>query len=203
MESAKNESNTAVIDTLYGLITEAFCNYIEMLTTSPKTSIYAFHARNILECLVWVRYCLADPQNAVRFNEDANRDMEGLNLALKKFAAPVSGIPGALERIRWIEPNDSDHIRDVLTKQITDTRYKDVKEAAKEQGQWSLIRVPLQVSFQSWRILLEIAVIYNRHWTSTAPRETSTLLSTTSCGKRKRKQKKRKKTEQPGSGLHR
>ena len=134
MENAKNESNTVVIDTLYGLITEAFCNYMEMLTTSPKTSIYAFHARTILECLVWVRYCLADPQNAIRFNEDANRDMEGLNLALKKFADPVSGIPGALETIRWIEPNDGDHIREVLTKQITDTRYKDVKEAAKEQG---------------------------------------------------------------------
>ena len=66
-----------------------------------------------------VRYCIADPQNAIRFNEDVQRDIDGLDLALKKMAEPASRIPGALEALNWTTPEELENVRATLSKQTS------------------------------------------------------------------------------------
>jgi hypothetical protein len=55
-------------------------NCEQLLETMGKDRLpaTAWIARNLLELLVWVRYCAVSRDNAWRFREDALRDMKGL-----------------------------------------------------------------------------------------------------------------------------
>ncbi len=62
-------------------VVEAFeRNREQLLETVGKDRLpaSAWIARNLLESLVWVKYCCASRNNAWRFHEDALRDMKGL-----------------------------------------------------------------------------------------------------------------------------
>jgi len=67
---------TLTIDLMQGV--ERNCE--ELLETMGKDRLAAaaWIARNLLELLVWVKYCGTSVENASRFHEDALRDLKGL-----------------------------------------------------------------------------------------------------------------------------
>ncbi len=64
-------------------------NCEQLLETMDKDRLpaSAWIARNLLELLVWVKYCGVSRENAWRFHEDALRDMKGLMDAHAKSCA--------------------------------------------------------------------------------------------------------------------
>ena len=62
---------------IYGFAEQIFSEYDELAKqyrNSAALSSVAFHARNLLELLVWVIHCLASEENLRRLYEDAGRD---------------------------------------------------------------------------------------------------------------------------------
>ena len=77
----------AVIVDLTGAI-ERNCEQLLETMSKDGLPVVAWVARNLLELLVWVRYCGASRDNAWRFHEDALRDTKGLvDLHAKSCAA--------------------------------------------------------------------------------------------------------------------
>jgi hypothetical protein len=68
-------------------------NCVELVETIGKDRLpaAAWIARNLLELLVWVKYCNVSRENAWRFHEDALRDVKGLT-ELHKKSCEVMGI---------------------------------------------------------------------------------------------------------------
>jgi hypothetical protein len=73
------------------LVASIECNCEQLLETMDKDRLpaSAWIARNLLELLVWVKYCGISKENAWRLHEDVLRDAKGLVDAHKKICAAV------------------------------------------------------------------------------------------------------------------
>jgi hypothetical protein len=91
----------------------------------------AWIARNLLELLVWVKYCGVSRENAWRFHEDALRDVKGLTEAYEKIcgAAGVENETSAMA---------AQQIQDVASEKLgledIDSNFLRVVAASKAEG---------------------------------------------------------------------
>ncbi len=104
-------------------------NAEQLLETMGKDRLpaTAWIARNLLELLVWVRYCTSR-ENAWRFHGDALRDMKGLMDAHGKTCAAIGIVndtaAAAVERLQQVASQE-------LGLDEIDAKYLAVAEAAK------------------------------------------------------------------------
>lgn len=109
------------------------CNCGQLLETMAKDRLpaSAWIARNLLELLVWVRYCGISRENAWRFHEDALRDAKGL-VELHAKACCAWGIVDATSAVA------SQRIQQVASKELgleeIDSKFLNVGDAAKVPG---------------------------------------------------------------------
>ena len=68
---------------------ERNCEQILETIDKDRLAATAWIARNLLELLVWVKYCAVSRENAWRFHEDALRDAKGLMEAHAKSCAAM------------------------------------------------------------------------------------------------------------------
>lgn len=91
----------------------------------------AWIARNLLELLVWVKYCGVSKENAWRFHEDALRDVKGLT-ELNKKSCDVMGIENETSAIA------AERIKDVAFEKLgledIDSKFLAVADASKGAG---------------------------------------------------------------------
>lgn len=91
----------------------------------------AWIARNLLELLVWVKYCGVSKENAWRFHEDALRDVKGL-AELNKKSCDVMGIENETSAIA------AERIKDVAFEKLgsedIDSKFLAVADASKGAG---------------------------------------------------------------------
>jgi hypothetical protein len=108
-------------------------NCAQLLETMGKDRLpaSAWVARNLLELLVWVKYCGISRENAWRFHEDALRDMKGLIDAHGKTSAAM-GLANETSAIA------AERLQRVATEQLgldeIDSKYLAVAEASKAAG---------------------------------------------------------------------
>jgi hypothetical protein len=108
-------------------------NCRELLETFDKDRLpaAAWLARNLLELLVWVKYCGISRENAWRFHEDALRDLKGLLKSLAKNCEAM-GIPNEHAA------TSSQLLREVASKELgledIDSRYLAVARASEAAG---------------------------------------------------------------------
>jgi len=107
-------------------------NCAQLLETMGKDRLpaTAWIARNLLELLVWVKYCVVSRENAWRFHEDALRDAKGLLDAHAKSCA-VLGIEN--EAATMAEERLQRAAAELGLGEIG-SDYLDVSKAAKAQG---------------------------------------------------------------------
>lgn len=108
-------------------------NCEQLLETIGKDRLpaSAWIARNLLELLVWVKYCGISRENAWRFHEDALRDAKGL-VELHAKSCSAWGIADAastvaLQRIQQVASNE-------LGLKEMDSKFLSVANAAKAPG---------------------------------------------------------------------
>jgi hypothetical protein len=108
-------------------------NREQLLETMGKDRLpaSAWIARNLLELLVWVKYCGVSRDNAWRFHEDALRDMKGL-LDAHGETCEAMGIANetaatAAERLKHVATEE-------LGLDEIDSKYLAVAKAAKADG---------------------------------------------------------------------
>jgi hypothetical protein len=105
----------------------------EMLETFGKDRLpaSAWIARNLLELLVWVKYCGVSRDNAWRFHEDALRDVKGLTEMHKK-SCDVMGIVDETSAIA------AQRLKDVASENLgledIDSKFLAVANAAAAPG---------------------------------------------------------------------
>lgn len=91
----------------------------------------AWIARNLLELLVWVKYCGVSRENAWRFHEDALRDLKGL-MELNKNRCDVMGIEDETSVIT------AQRLKDVASEELgledIDTKFLAVADASKAES---------------------------------------------------------------------
>jgi hypothetical protein len=108
-------------------------NCAQLLETFDKDRLpaAAWLARNLLELLVWVKYCGVSRENAWRFHEDALRDAKGLMEAHAKSCAAM-GIDNETATVA------AERLRQVASQKLgladIDARFFEVKDAAKAPG---------------------------------------------------------------------
>ncbi len=108
-------------------------NCDQLLETMAKDRLpaSAWIARNLLELLVWVKYCGVSRDNAWRFHEDALRDAKGLMEAHKKTSDAMGLVDEtsaiAAQRIQQVASEK-------LGLQEIDSRFLAVAEASKAPG---------------------------------------------------------------------
>jgi hypothetical protein len=108
-------------------------NAEQLLETMGKNRLpaSAWLARNLLELLVWVRYCAASRENAWRFHEDALRDVKGLLDAHEKTCAAMGIVDEmaafAAERVQQVASEK-------LGLDEIDAKYLAVADAARADG---------------------------------------------------------------------
>jgi hypothetical protein len=108
-------------------------NCEQLLETMGKDRLpaTAWLARNLLELLVWTRYCAVSSDNAWRFHEDALRDMKGLMDAHAKSCAAMGIVDEtsavAAQRLQEVASGK-------LGLQDIDANYLAVANAAKTPG---------------------------------------------------------------------
>ncbi len=109
------------------------CNCRELLETIGRDRLpaTAWIARNLLELLVWVKYCGLSREKAWRFHEDALRDGKGLMESYEKICE-VAGIgnPTSIMTAQTIKDVSSEH----LGLEDIDAKYLAVAAAAKVEG---------------------------------------------------------------------
>ena len=108
-------------------------NCVELRETIQKDrlSASAWIARNMLELLVWVKYCGVSRDNAWRFHEDSLRDAKGL-MEINRRSCEVMGIKDEVshdtaQRIK-IVASESLGLEDI------DSKFLNVAEASKAEG---------------------------------------------------------------------
>lgn len=117
------------IDLIDGI--ERNCEQLLETMSKDRLAAVAWIARNLLELLVWVKFCGASRENAWRFHEDALRDAKGLTDAHAKSCAArglcdeISTI--AAERLRQVA-------FDKLGLENIDSDFLAVSKAAKAPG---------------------------------------------------------------------
>lgn len=108
-------------------------NCEELLETFGKDRLpaAAWIARNLVELLVWIKYCGVSRENAWRFHEDALRDVKGLTELHAKICAAM-GIEDETSAI------SAQRIKEVATQKLgredIDSNFLAVAEAAKTAG---------------------------------------------------------------------
>jgi hypothetical protein len=107
-------------------------NAEQLLETMGKDRLpaSAWIARNLLELLVWVRYCAASRENAWRFHGDALRDMKGLMDAHGKTCVAMDIVNVAADIAAALRQVASEN----LGLDQIDGKYLAVAEAAKADG---------------------------------------------------------------------
>ena len=117
----------------FDLVQSVERNCGELLETIGKDRLpaTAWIARNLLELLVWVKYCGVSRENAWRFHEDALRDVKGLAEAHEKIY-DATGIENetsatAAQRIK-------DVASDKLGLEDIDSKFLAVVAASKAEG---------------------------------------------------------------------
>jgi hypothetical protein len=109
------------------------CNCEQLLETMPKDRLpaSAWIARNLLELLVWVKYCGVSRENAWRLHEDALRDAKGL-VELHAKSCVAWGIVDATSTTAF------QRIRQLASKELglkdIDSDFLSVAKAAKAPG---------------------------------------------------------------------
>jgi hypothetical protein len=120
----------ALLVDLVGAI-ERNCEQLIETMAKDRLPASAWIARNLLELLVWVKYCGVSRDNAWRFHEDALRDMKGLMDAQGKTCAAM-GIANDMAATA------DERLRQVATEKLRlddiDAKYLAVAEAAKADG---------------------------------------------------------------------
>jgi hypothetical protein len=108
-------------------------NCAELFETLGKDRLpaTAWIARNLIELLVWVKYCGISRENAWRFHEDALRDVKGLTEVHEEICN-VMGIQNETSAMA------SQRIMDVASGELgledIDSRFLAVKAASKAEG---------------------------------------------------------------------
>ena len=117
----------------FDLVQSVERNCRELLETIGKDRLpaTAWIARNLLELLVWVKYCGVSRENAWRFHEDALRDVKGLTEAHEKIC-DVTGIENETSAMA------AQQIRDLASEKLgledIDSKFLAVVAASKAQG---------------------------------------------------------------------
>jgi hypothetical protein len=117
----------------FDLVQSVERNCGELLETIGKDRLpaTAWIARNLLELLVWVKYCGVSRENAWRFHEDALRDVRGLTEAHAKIC-DVTGIENETSAMA------AQQITDVATEKLgleeIDSKFLAVVAASKAEG---------------------------------------------------------------------
>jgi hypothetical protein len=117
----------------FDLVQSVERNCGELLETIGKDRLpaTAWIARNLLELLVWVKYCGVSRENAWRFHEDALRDVKGLTKAHEKIC-DVAGIENETSAMA------AQQIKDVASEKLgledIDSKYLAVEDASKAEG---------------------------------------------------------------------
>jgi hypothetical protein len=117
----------------FDLVDAIECNCEQLLETMAKDRLpaVAWIARNLLELLVWVKYCGVSRENAWRFHEDALRDAKGLMDAHAKSCAAV----GIIDEISAIA---AQHLQQVASEKLglegIDSNFLSVDQASKAPG---------------------------------------------------------------------
>jgi hypothetical protein len=108
-------------------------NCEQLLETMGKDRLpaAAWIARNLLELLVWVKYCGVSRENAWRFHEDALRDVKGLT-ELHDRECNAMGIEneGRSRREQLIK----DAASEKLGREDIDAKFLRVEDASKAEG---------------------------------------------------------------------
>src|SRR5262245_19371346 len=99
-----------------------------------KIQLSAFYARNLLELLVWAKYCLASEENSIRFNQDDKRDMDGLHVVAGKLAEFAAQTPEGMEELKTKVPDLYKYLERLDELVARDVSFKPVSEAAAEVG---------------------------------------------------------------------
>jgi hypothetical protein len=123
---APNVSHAEILHRLEYAIADEARTLETAYASGAPISMVAWLARNILELLIWIRYCSKSPELAQKFLTDSIRDtIETLEVG-KKLAPNPEALAGA---------------KDTLIKTATEDGYQDldeqftyVSEAAKEIG---------------------------------------------------------------------
>lgn len=99
------------------------------------TSEIAWRARNLLELFIWSAYCSNSTENARRFYEDAERDMQHLMESFIKWGAATG------QDSNWL--SDFSGVKESLREKMLqeginniDDKYTDVRDAAKAIGNY-------------------------------------------------------------------
>ena len=103
----------------------------DLLKTMDREAVSAaaWNARNLLELWIWLKYCEASQENALRFYEDALRDMLGLADAVSKMHMVQFGTPDVFEASS--REKIAEVAREKLGRDSLDSNYLHVAEAAK------------------------------------------------------------------------
>ncbi len=108
--------------------------YTELWSATKKLSLAAFHARNLLELMIWTRYCAKSPENASRFSEDTMRDVDGLRLTMRRFADSIADFEGGVVELNRQIPQLVEYLESVEEWNALDSTYLPVSEAARALG---------------------------------------------------------------------
>jgi hypothetical protein len=110
---------------------ELNCQQLLETTDRDRLPASAWIARNMLELLVWVKYCVASRENAWRFHEDALRDVKGVT-QIHDRACHVMGIENE------ISATAAQRIKQVAAEKLgledIDIKFLAVSDAAKANG---------------------------------------------------------------------
>jgi len=121
------------LDLTFDLVEAIASNCKELLETMEKNRLpaVAWIARNLLELLVWVKYCGVSQENARRFHEDALRDVMGMMDAHAKRCT-AAGIVDEISTLaaRRIQEVASDE----LGLEGIDSKFLPVSQAATAPG---------------------------------------------------------------------
>jgi hypothetical protein len=139
LERTKTGPNAIVANTLLCLSAEAIMAYSELWKSGMSVPLSAFYTRNLLEILVWTRYCISSVDNATRFSQDAKRDVDGLLLTIKRLLQFISEAKVDLKDLEATIPDLANFLKLLDDKSSLDDKYKRVPDAASELGPGILV----------------------------------------------------------------
>jgi len=113
------------------LSVDRVCHDLLQTTEQEALPAAAWNARNLLELLVWIKYCSASRANAWRFHEDALRDALGLTESLSKMCE-LAGVKNEFEASARKKVDDL--ALEKLGVKSIDSNYERVSNAAKCVG---------------------------------------------------------------------
>jgi hypothetical protein len=144
LEAIKTGPNEYGADMVLCITSEALLTYTNLwkatsdnsseLAAATRSQLTAFYARNLLELWVWIRYCTASEANAIRFNQDARRDVDGMYLVVARFAEFVARSQDNIDHMRTSLPDLYKYLEQVDEIVTRDVKFKTVNQVAEELG---------------------------------------------------------------------